>query len=345
MPTTPFRLLALAGSALLAAAPTIGQSTDQPANGPTIEPERGAPRAEPPQMDPIRDPEAGPRIAPQIPTTSSFFTGILYDGAADTNGSAGELRTVRIPAGFQYSTPIDNQNILGVSLNQISSFYDFQPFSEFPGSGDPIDYGLAANIGLSLIHIYDRQWRFIAAANVGFAGEIDAEFEDSIVAGGFLGARYQVNENLRLGANLIIQTRFEEDLIVFPVPALDWQFSDYWNLRIGTLNQLPGTVTGGLALTHDFTSAINIGGFAGLAFREFRLADDNSSVPGGILEDAAVPVGTFITYKYSPNVTITGSVQAVVWREINTRDSGGTGIADVELQPTLAASLGVNFKL
>lgn len=343
MPMHHARSLVIAAAAGLAAS-AMAQ------NGPRIEPEPGAATPPPTALPPLDapqtpGPEAGPRIAPEIPTTATLLTGVVYDGASDTNGSAGELRTVRFPVEFRYSTPINRQTILGISHNQTHSFYDFQPFSEFPGSGDPIDYGLAANFGLSLIHIYDRQWTFIAAANVGFAGEIDAEFEDSIVGGGFLGARYRVNENLSVGANLVVQTRFEEDLIVFPVPSIDWQFADYWNLKVGTLNQLPGTVTGGFALTHDLTDAIDVGGFAGVAFREFRLADDNSSAPQGILEDAAVPVGTFVSYNYSPNVTISGSVQALVYREINLRNRGGNNIADVELQPTLAATFGVRIRL
>lgn len=337
MPTPLFRTLVLAGFAGIAACPTLAQ------DGPRIDPEPGAAAATPTRQ-PI-SPEDGPTIAPEIPTTATLFTAVLYDGASDTNGSAGELRTVRIPTRFQYSAPIDRQNILGISLNQVSSFYDFQPFSEFPGSGDPIDYGLAANVGVSLIHIYDRQWSFIAAVNAGFAGEIDAEFGDSIVGGGILGFRYAHSETLSFGASLVIQTRFEEDLLAFPVPSIDWQFADYWKLNVGTLNQLPGAVTGGLAVTHDLTEAINVGGFAGVAFREFRLADDNSSAPNGILEDAAAPIGTFVTYNYSPNVTITGSVQAIVYREINLRGESGNNIADVELQPTLAASIGVQFKL
>jgi hypothetical protein len=56
-------------------------------------------------------------------------------------------------------------------------------------------------------------------------------------------------------------------------------------------------------------------------------------------------VGAFLVYNYSPNVTISGSVQAVVWREINLRNRGGGNIADVEVQPTLAASLAAQFKL
>lgn len=344
MPTTPFRLLALAGSAALIAAPALAQQ-----GGPRIEPEPGAERRAPapsgqPTLAPIR-PEDGPDIKPQIPTTATLLTGVVYDGASDTNGSAGELRTVRLPVQFNYSAPIDRQNILGISLNQTSNFYDFQPFSEFPGSGDPLDYALAANVGVSLVHIVDRQLSLIAAANIGFAAEIDAEFEDSLVGGGFLGARYQVNQDLNIGANLVVQTRFEEDLIVFPIPTVDWRFADYWDLKVGTLNQLPGTVTGGFAVTHDLTETVDVGGFAGLAFREFRLADDNSSAPQGIFEDAAVPVGTFVSYEYSPNVNIVGSVQAVVWREVNLRNRAGNNIADVELQPTLAATLAVRIKL
>ncbi|MEM9662601.1 MAG: DUF6268 family outer membrane beta-barrel protein [Planctomycetota bacterium] len=362
MPTTSFRLLALAGSAALAAAPLMAQPADD--NGPRIEPEPGSeaparpaqPANDQPETNPIAGipglgagpgagPEAGPRIAPQIPTTASLFAGVIYDGSSDANGSAAEISSVRFPVRFQYATPLNNQNILGVSLNQVSSFYDFQESAAFPGSGDPLDYALAANVGLSLIHLYDRQWRFIAAANIGFSGEIDADFQDSIVGGGILGARYQVNPDLSIGANLIVQTRIQNDTVIFPVPTVDWQISDYWNLQLGTLNQLPGTVTGGLAVTHDLTDTIDIGGFVGGAFGEYRLADDNSSVSSGILEDTAIPLGTFLTYDYSPNVSIRGSVHAVVWREITLRSTGGGSVGEVEYQPTLAASLGVQIKL
>lgn len=330
-------LVALAGLAFNAISQPVGQ----------IEPEPGAKAENRPVAGPtsMLRPEDGPEISPEIPTTASFFTGITYLGASDTKGSAGEIRTVRIPARFRYSTPLDNKNIIGVDFSQVSSFYDFQPFSEFPGSGDPIDYGVAATIGVSIIHIVDRQLSFIAAINGGFAGEIDAEFEDSISIGGIAGIRYQYNQNLNIGANLIIQSRLEEDIIAFPVPTVDWDFSDYWNFKFGSLNQLPAELAGGIAVTHKLTEGIDVGGFSGVTFREFRLADDNSSAPAGILEDATVPLGAFLVYSYSPNVTIAGSMQAVVWREINLRNRSGGNIADVELQPTLAASLAVQFKL
>lgn len=330
-------LVALAGLAFNSLAQPVGR----------IDPEPGAAdaRSDAPIAKELARPEDGPAISPEIPTTSSFFTAVIYDGASDTNGSAGELRTLRIPARYRYSTPIDNKNIFAFGLSQVSSIYDFQPFSEFPGSGDPIDYGLAANISASIIHIIDRQWQVFAGVNVGFNGEIDAEFIESLTGGGQFGFQYAVNQNLDIGASLIVQSRLEEDLIAFPIPTVDWQFADYWNFKFGNVEQLPGSLNGGFAVTHDFTEAINVGGFAGVAFHQFRLADDNSSVSDGIFEDALIPVGTFITYQHSPNFSVVGSVQAIVWREVNLRTESGANVADVELQPTLSAAIGVRFRL
>ncbi|MEO1583928.1 MAG: hypothetical protein AAFR96_05055 [Planctomycetota bacterium] len=354
MPSRTACLAAFAGAALnispLAAAQPVGliepePEADRPAAPiarPAAQPADQAPQAVGPEA--IR-PEDGPAIAPEIPTTVSFFSGLVYDGSSDTNGSAGELRTLRVPARLGYSTPINNKNILRLSARQTTSLYDFQPFSEFPGSGDPIDVGLSAGVGATLVHLFDRRLSGILGVNIGFDGEVDAEFEDSITAGGVAGLTYRVNQDLLIGASLLVQSRLEEDVIAFPVPVVDWQFSDYWNLKVGRVDQVVANLNGGIALTHTLTDDISVGGFAGVTFHQFRLADDNSSVPGGILEDAVVPVGSFISYQHSPNVVVFGTVQGLPYREVNIQTSGGNSIADVELQPTLSASLGVRIKL
>ena len=52
-----------------------------------------------------------------------------------------------------------NGTLLRLSARQTTSLYDFQPFSEFPGSGDPIDVGLSAGVGATLVHPSPERWR------------------------------------------------------------------------------------------------------------------------------------------------------------------------------------------
>jgi hypothetical protein len=323
--------LAILGLARLAAGQPVA----------VIQPETGNAPATP------AAPEQTPAIAPEIPTTFVFAGGIVFDGTPDAEGAAGDLRTLRLPASLSALVPLDSNNRLTVSLSETSSFYDFDNFTGFTNGPvtDPIDYGLEAEIGVGLIHIVDRNWSLHGGLSIGYAGEIDAELEDSLVYGARVGVRYTVSRDLAFGVTVGGRTRLEEDVFVIPVPTIDWQATDYWSVRIGLLEAGPGAPEAGIRTQYSLTDDLDLGGYVGVNFHQYRLADDNAVLPAGIVEDLSVPVGGYIRYRYSPRTTIVGNVQLNGYREIDLQSPSGNGIQDVELQPALGLGVGVEIVL
>lgn len=312
-----------------------------------IQPESNAESTQRPSHASPAAPEQTPDIAPEVPTTYVFSGGIVFDGTPDAEGAAGDLRTLRLPASLSALVPLNSSNRLTVSLSQTSSFYDFDNFTGFTNGPvtDPIDYGLEADLSVGLIHIIDRNWSLHGGLSIGYAGEIDAELEDSLVYGARVGVRYTVSRDLAVGVTVGGRTRLEEDVFVIPIPTLDWQATDYWSVRIGLLEAGPGAPEAGIRTQYSLTDDLDLGGYVGVNFHQYRLADDNAVLPAGIVEDLSVPVGGYIRYRSSPRTTIVGNVQLNGYREIDLQNPGGNGIQDVELQPALGLGIGVEIVL
>lgn len=302
------------------------------------------PEGEPPR-EPIA-PDQGPRIAPEQRTSFIVTTGGMFN-SANGDGRAGELLTFRAPLEIRVSHPVDEKNRLTFSLNQTSSFYDFEEFTGFNRFQvqDPLDYGIEAAASVGLIHQIDQRWFASGVFRAGFSGELGADFGDSMTYSLFGGVRHIVSKDLSVGIGLAVQTRLEQDPIVFPLPTVDWQVTHYWSLHLGTVDAGPGAATVGVRAEYEITDDLDAGLFAGMRFHQFRLARDNRVQSAGILEDITLPIGAYARYRPTPRAELFANVHLMAYRELKLYNTNGVPNEDIELQPTVGLGVGVQFRL
>ncbi|HED53424.1 MAG TPA: hypothetical protein ENJ00_04395 [Phycisphaerales bacterium] len=286
--------------------------------------------------------DAGPAIAPAR-QTSFFASGYadLYIPARAKGSNGGDLDSYSFGAQITADIPIGDRNQLSLRLDQTSTGYGFDSFTAFgPFSSEPIDFGLDTGLTAIFSRALENQWTLSAGARVSFAGEIGSDVGDSLIYGAFLGAKYRYSEALSLGFILGVFSQLEDDLVVVPLPVVEWQIDTYWRLDAGFVDS---SGRPGVRVTNQLDDQWSIGASATTGFKQFRLEDDNSAAPGGTFSDFTIPLMFVATYKPETNITFTGQVGTMLYREVELQTSGGSRIGNTELKPTLGFGLGAEI--
>lgn len=289
------------------------------------------------------DPEdTGVEIAPEREVR--FFAtahGDVVSGGRSRGRFSGKLTSGSIFTGITALVPVDEQTDATVTLSQTSTGYDFSSFGSFGGGRtDPIDYGLSVSLFASANHAIDQEWSIFGGATVNSEGEVGADFDETLTFGGFLGIAYNFHEDLTVGLALGGFTQLEDDFSFFPVPTVRWQIDDYWRLVLG---RAPTLGQPGAEITHHLNDAWEVGLSATYDYRQFRLEDDNDDVPGGVFEDASIPVYFIATWSPEPRLRLSGRIGSVVYRELNLRSQNGDGAGETVMDPTFAVGVSLEY--
>lgn len=289
------------------------------------------------------DPEdAGVEIAPEKQVR--FFATSNADviaGGRSRGRFSGHVTSGSIDAGINALIPVDESTDATLSITQTSTGYDFSSFGSFGGGRtDPIDYGLKVALSGTVTHAIDRDWSIFAGASINSEGEVGADFDETLTYGGYVGVSYRVHEDLLLGLALGGFSELEDDFNFFPIPTLNWQIDDYWRLVVG---RAPTVGQPGAEIAYEINDAWSVGASLTYDFRQFRLEDDNSNVPGGVLEDASVPLYLIATWSPEPKLRVSGRIGSVIYREIDLRTQNGNSSGDAVIDPTFAVGLSLEY--
>ena len=298
---------------------------------------RGAPSAGVPATD-----DDAPMLA-DLPARSklSFFVegGGRYSSPSELDGTDTEVSVARLRAalGVSYRVAADTDLIFRVS-NEFS-FYEFDHdgagapgiIPGMPSVEEPFDSVRATTISPILRVTPATGWNWSVGGRVTSAGEPGADFGDTIAAGGFVMASYDIAENLRLGAGVNVVTRLEGGVFVFPIPVIQWDITE--QLRVGTIER-------GVGLSYAFRPAWRAGLEVGFMRREYALADDNA-IPEGTFTDQRVPITLSLTYSPDPRTVIAARVGSEVWGDLEFNDRNENEVASYDLSPTLLVGLDV----
>lgn len=256
-----------------------------------------------------------------------FFVdgGVQWSSPADLDDASGDVAVTRLSAGGGVSFKVSDKSMLILRGSARFSFYEFDNAAgvipSLPAVAEPFDDAYALTFSPLLSVNADEDWRWFVGGRVRSAGEPDADFGDTLIGGGVAGASYRVNDNLRLGLAVNVNSRLEGGVWVFPIPIIEWDITDKLALR---------SREGGVALEYGLNDAWTLGLRGGFERHEFRLADDNL-VPGGSVTDRRIPVGLVVTYAPSRRVSVTGLVGSDVWGSLDFHNASGNEIADTDL--------------
>lgn len=265
--------------------------------------------------------------------------GDAYLPARAAGRRGGHVSSTSLKTRLGAEFPVDEDTDVTVVVGQTSVGYDFSSFDDFgAGRGDPIDYGVRLELASTFVHNIDREWSIFGGAYINTSGEVEALFDDSFTYGGTFGLMHHFHEDLSVGVAVIVFSQMEDYLGVFPIPTVRWQIDDYWNLNIGeTSTGIPGA-----EITHEINDDWSVGLSGGVDFIQFRLEDDNNALADGVLEDTAVPVMFLTTWSPEPNVSISGRIGTVYYRELKLLNDSGDTIGSQRLKPNFA--MGIDFE-
>jgi len=166
----------------------------------------------------------------------------------------------------------------------------------------------------------NENWGYFVYGAISLAADTDENLGDGVTGMGGGGVRYVWSEALSLGLGAVVASRLEDDPMVWPVVALNWQIDDRWNLR--TLN--------GATLTYDITEDKTWQADVGVKYqrREYRIRDDSS------LTEKMFSAELGATYRCCANAAIRAFVGVAAGREFEIRHNDDkVGDEDVDTAP------------
>lgn len=276
-------------------------------------------------------------IADQRPpsVTITLRTSASYRFESEFDSGSSDVSVARVGAGVDAGFLVGDRSRLSLSLGTEHSFYDFSPMGVLvPGGVDPFDTIHDYSVGARFSTRLNDRWSGVLGASVRSSGESSTSFDDTITYSGLVGASYQVNERLSIGAAVVVSSRLEDDVTVFPVPTITWDIDDRWRLE---------SKNAGLLLSYKASETLRVGLEGSFERREFRL-DDTGPLPSGVVRERRLPVGVWTQWAPAPNVTLEGSLGADVYVEFESLTSAGVKLADDETDPSVYAGLTLSVR-
>ncbi len=286
--------------------------------------------------------DLGIQIAPEK-EIRFFATGSAdyYSAARNRGRTGGQLASATLDAAITAAIPIDEQTDATLTFSQSSTGYDFDSFGAFGAASDPIDFGLRVGLGGTITHSFDPQWSIFGGARLNSSGEIGADFGDTLTYGGFVGLMHHFHEDLSIGLAIGGFSKLEDDFNLFPIPTIQWQIDDYWRFVLGATSTAGQP---GAEITYFINDKWEVGGSITYDFKQFRLEEDNNDLPDGVFEDWSVPIMFITTWKPEPNLSVSGRIGAVVYREVSLRDTNEVNRGDTILDPAFSLGISAEYK-
>jgi hypothetical protein len=286
-----------------------------------------APTPTPPPLDEATKSKAPWRVSFTLSGSHAFST--------DFDKTPGSVAVSRAGAELGILIPTGEKSRLAVNLDWTTSFYDFKDATGFaPGFSEPWSDIHAVDLSAIYSQPLGGKWGMVLGATIGSAGEEGAEFSDTLTYGGFGAVSHQCTETFSASLGLFVQSRIEDNVLIIPIPGIDWKISDEW--RLATLNR-PG-----LSLLYTPSKAWTFSLGATFEGKEFRL-NDRDAAPEGVGRDRAVPIELGFEYAPSRNITLGGYAGVYAYRKFRLEDTNGNKISEFESEATPVVGLNIKF--
>lgn len=200
----------------------------------------------------------------------------LYQPESHVHGG-GSVAASRCSLSIGSTVPLNDKASLGFGLSYELDNYNFSRLSDF---AVPDPWNRINKIGFSTRAGYriSPEWMLFAAPVVQYAGEEGADFGDSLLYGGTVGALYRPNKRFVIGFGGGVFYRLEETSF-FPAFIFSWKITD--KLRLGNSFRTGPSGPAGLELSYSIDSNWETAIAGGFRSYRFRL-DENGPVPNGI---------------------------------------------------------------
>ncbi len=280
-------------------------------------------------------PPLGEATGGKQPWRVSFSIKGSHAFSTDFDKTPGSVAVTRAGAELGVLIPTGEKSRLAVNLDWTTSFYDFKDATGFvPGFSEPWADIHAVDLAAVYSQPLEGKWGIVVGGTIGSAGEEGADFNHTLTYGGFAAVSHQCTDTFSASIGLYVQSRIEDNVLIIPIPGIDWKISDEW--RLATLNR-PG-----LSVLYTPSKAWTFSLGATFEGKEFRL-NDRAAAPEGVGRDRAVPIELGVEYAPSRNITLGGYVGVYAYRKFRLEDTNGNKINEFELDAAPVVGLNIKF--
>jgi Domain of unknown function (DUF6268) len=301
------------------------------------------PPADPP---PPRQPATPPPPLPDpaaAPPPGDAPRGLEYDirlditpgFSADFDDAPGSVTTTRFDAGFGIEIPAGERGELELTYDFGLSDYDFDGATGIiPGTDDPWSEVHQHEFEFRYTRQASPEWGWILGGGVGWAGEPDADLNDSVYGLGYFGLQYTFRPGLVVGFGGGVRSRIEDNPLVIPFALIHWQINEQWALS----NE--GRI--GLTLTYAINDHWTLALAGEWDYLDFRL-DDDPLLPSGVVRDNRYPVSLGVRWTPRPYLRFRAGAGFDVARDLVVEDENGNEVSDTDLEA--APFVGLSFRI
>lgn len=290
--------------------------------------------------------DAGEKQAEQIerskPQSLTLIAraGGSFQADADFDNDIGELSLSEYRAGLTALWNIEDAGRLTIDLSAALLDYDVTP-SPTAVAGDSASIGAELDdihqFGITAIYSdsLNDTTNWFLGGGIGFSGEDNADFGDSfdwLATGGF---EYKQSDTLSIGVGVLIKSRLEDDVLIVPIPRINWTIDERWSLR---------TERAGLELRYKHSDQLSYGVFGEYRSDSFRLDDTHAAAVDGMGTHRRIPVGMFADFKASDRITIEAAAGAALGGELEFLDANGNDVSKQDLDPGIFGAITVSFR-
>jgi hypothetical protein len=258
----------------------------------------------------------------------SASAGSSYQFKSDVTGG-GDFSVTRYSLMAGGSVPIDEKFGIGVGLS-----YDFEDYNISNLKGFPVanPWNMIDRVGLGarLTYKVGENWGLHVGPIVQYAGERGADFDDSLMYGGIIGATYRASRDFAIGLGAGVFYRLEQT-VVFPSLFVSWKITD--RLYLGNSYRLGPVGPAGLEVTYVLDKDWQLGVGGGYRSLRFRL-DSTGPIPSGIGENVSWPLYVRLSRRLWQTVNIDLFGGAAFGGKLRLEDSGGNEINSLSYNTT-----------
>lgn len=264
---------------------------------------------------------------PQVEQLLQVSPAFTYIVPAEIHHTDVDISTLRFDVPVHYTIKTDPGDL------RLGTFYEH---SKYILEDNPNQNFNTLTFDLLWKAMINDNWGYFAYGAVGFSTSTHADFGDGLTGIGGGGVRYVWSENLSLGLGAAVATRMEDDPLVLPIIALNWQIDDRWNLRVLNGATISYDVSG------DKKFLVDLG--AKYQRREYRTKDALGTTGNGSLIDKMITVEVGATYNFTPKFGLRGFVGVSAGRNIEARENNDKAWdEDVDAAPFVGARAFITF--
>jgi len=268
--------------------------------------------------------------------------GARYQFKSDLD-DGGDVSVTRVDTGVQSQFELTDRIGLGLNLGYRFDRYEFSndSFGDLALGRAPWrdihTLGLAAILNFELAN----RWTVSVGALGQFAGEAQADADDSFGYGGVVGVTHRFSDSLLIGLGVGILQPIEDDVKVFPSFVLEWKLNDV--LRISTQAGPTAVLRDGIELVYSGVPSWELAFGANYETSRFRLTED-AVISEGIGEDTLIPLWLRASWVAHPSLRVHLFTGVTVYQEFTISDRDGRELTDDTADPALTLGAYVSYR-